>query len=185
MDNKQKLRVQTDRSDFRRYVEEHVEVIDSTKEPTREAEEGENVQDRSDDGEKIDAEDLENATDKMNAKSKQRWLEYERSLMPPEQAMEELRLRGLNSPGASTSGNLNLNVNRTSRPKAKKKGKLSNDGKKDALGTHEELDAGRIVDPSGSVDPPHQKPELDKSDKSRGELDKSMKKFFACRYCDQ
>ena len=77
MDNKQKLRVQTDRSDFRKYVEMHVDVIDSTKEPTREAEEGENVQDRSDDGEKIDAEDLENATDKMNAKSKQRWLEYE------------------------------------------------------------------------------------------------------------
>ena len=93
----------------------------------------------------------------MNAKSKQRWLEYERSLTPPEQAMEELRLRGMNSPGASTSGNLSLNVNRTSRPKAKKKGKLSNNGKKTASGTQEELDAGRIVDPSGSVDPPQPK----------------------------
>ena len=40
MDNRQKLRVQTDRSGFRRYVEEHVEVIDSTKEPTGAEESG-------------------------------------------------------------------------------------------------------------------------------------------------
>ena len=92
MDNKQKLRVQTDRSDFKKFVEMHVDVIDSTEEPTRAAEEGENVQDQSDDGEKIDTEDLENATAKMNAKAKKRWLDYERSLTPPEQAMEELRL---------------------------------------------------------------------------------------------
>ena len=92
MDNRQKLRVQTDRSGFRRYVEEHVEVIDSTKEPTGAEEEGENALGQSDDGEKIDTKDLENATAKMNAKAKKRWLDYERSLTPPEQAMEELRL---------------------------------------------------------------------------------------------
>ena len=89
----------------------------------------------------------------------------------------------LNSPGASTSGN--PNANRTSRPKAKKKGKRSNNSKKDVPGTQEELDAGWIVDPSGSIDPPHQNSELDKSNENREELDKTMKKYFACRYCDQ
>ena len=99
---------------------------DSKEKPTKEAASGGNVQNRSDDNddEKIADEDLENATDRVNAKAKRQWLEYERSLTPPQQAMEDLRLRGVNSPGASTSGI--PNENRTSHPKARKKGKRSN-----------------------------------------------------------
>ena len=106
---------------------------DSKEKPTKEAASGGNVQNRSDDNddEKIADEDLENATDRVNAKAKRQWLDYEKSLAPQHQdppteeplrrSMEDLRLQGGNSPGASTSGN--PKANRSSRPKTNKKGK--------------------------------------------------------------
>ena len=133
---------------------------DSKEKPKSEAAKGGNVLDRSDDddNEKIAEEDLENATIRMSVKTKKQWRDYERSLERPthdpttedplRRSMEDLRLRSKNSPGASTSGS--LNVSRTSQPKTRKKGKRSNNQKKDDRGTQEETDAGRIVDPSGA-----------------------------------
>ena len=102
----------------------------------------------------------------MNAKAKRQWLDYEKSLEPPHQdppteeplrrSMEDLRLQSVNSPGASTSGN--PKANRISRPKTNKKGKRSNNLKKDDSGAQKEVEAGLIMDPSGSVDPPAPKP---------------------------
>ena len=106
---------------------------DSKEKPTSEAAKSGNVQDRpdDDDDEKIAEEDLENATTRMSIKTKKQWRDYERSLERPthdsmtedplHKSMEDLRLRSKNSPGASTSGS--LNVSRTSQSKSKKERK--------------------------------------------------------------
>ena len=164
---------------------------ESNEKPTSEAAKGGNVHDRSDDDddEKIAEKDLEY----LSNKTKKQWRDYERSLERPthvsttedplHKSMEDLRLRNKNSPGASTSGS--LNVSRTSQQKTKKKGKRSITKKKDDHGTQKETVAGRIVDPSGSVDHPHRSPDREAGNESQEEPDKNMKKFFACSYCDQ
>ena len=151
--------------------------------------------DRPDDdgGDKIAKEDLENAIIKMSAKTIKQWRDYEKSLERPRQdsatedplrrSMEDLKLRGKNSPGATSSSS--LNVSRTSRSNTKKKGKRPSTKKNDGRGSNNELVAGRLVDPSGSVDHPHQSPEHEAGNESQEEPDKNMKKFFACSYCDQ
>ena len=156
-----------------------VDEKDSTEEPTNEATKARNVEDRpgDDDGEKIAKEDLENAIIKMSAKTVKQWRDYERSLERPTQdsatedplrrSMEDLKLRGKNSPGATTSSS--LNASRTSRPNTKKKGKRPNTQRNDGRGTNNEMVAGRLVDPSGSVDHPHQNPERDRLDDDGGD----------------
>ena len=73
-----------------------------------------NIQNQSDDipDEKLAEDDLENATDRLNAKVKQQWQDYEKSLAPPQQdppteeplrrSMEDLTLQNGNNPGTST-----------------------------------------------------------------------------------
>ena len=125
-------------------------------------------------------------------------IEPNKSLAPPQQdppteeplrrSMEDLTLQNGNSPGASTdkeSTTDNPKANRISRPKTKKKGKRFNNLKRVDSGAPKEEEAGRIVDPSGSVDPPHQNPEHDTSNESHEEHDKTITKYFACRYCDK
>ena len=74
-----------------------------------------------DDGDKIAKEDLENAIIKMSAKTIKQWRDYEKSLEcssqdsatedPLRRSMEDLKLRGKNSPGATSSNSLNVSVN--------------------------------------------------------------------------
>ena len=122
--------------------------------------------DRPDDdgGDKIAKEDLENAIIKMSAKTIKQWRDYEKSLERPSKdsatedplrrSMEDLKLRGKNSPGATSSSS--LNVSRTKRPNTKKKGKRLSTKKNDNRESDNDLVAGRLVDPSGSVDHPQQ-----------------------------